>query len=97
MTNCKSKDIQWLSDILATISQVYRLQIICLLNTKWELCVCDIVDDVQVKQNLVSHHLNILKELWLLTTRREGKKIFYSLDKIIYKKLKEDFKKIFNI
>lgn len=97
MKKCENNKIQWFADILNSISQVNRLQIICLLNAKWELCVCDIIESIQLKQNLVSHHLNVLKDIWLLTTRREGKKIYYSLDKEVYKKLKEDFKNIFNI
>jgi ArsR family transcriptional regulator len=94
---CENIYIQWFADILNSISQVNRLQIICLLSAKWELCVCDIMDSIQLKQNLVSHHLHVLKTIWLLITRREGKKIYYSLDKEVYKKLKGDFKVIFNI
>lgn len=97
MRKCESISIEWFADILTTISQVNRLQIICLLNRSWELCVCDIVEAIQLKQNLVSHHLNVLKDVWLLTTRREGKKIYYSLEKETYKKLKKDFKDIFSI
>lgn len=97
MEKCENNDIQWFADILTTISQVNRLQIICLLNATWELCVCDIIESIQLKQNLVSHHLNVLKDLWLLITRREGKKIYYSLEQKKYKKLKKDFTAIFSI
>lgn len=95
--SCETKDMQWFANILSTISQVNRLQIICLLATKWELCVCDIIDAVQLKQNLVSHHLNVLKELWLLTTKREGKKIFYAIEKKVYQNITSSIKNIFSI
>lgn len=97
MKKCENKNIQWFADMLTTISQVNRLQIICLLNTTWELCVCDIIDSIQLKQNLVSHHLHVLKDIGLLGTRREGKKIYYSLEQETYKKLKKDFGSIFSI
>ena len=97
MKKCETNDIQWFAAMLSNIWQVNRLQIICLLSAKWELCVCDIIESIQLKQNLVSHHLNVLKDIWLLISRREGKRIYYSLEKETYKKLKKDFKNIFNI
>jgi DNA-binding transcriptional ArsR family regulator len=33
-----------------------------------------------LKQNLISHHLNLLKKIWLVTSRRDGKNIFYKLN-----------------
>lgn len=97
MTSCETKDMQWFADILATISQTNRLQIICLLATKWELCVCKISEALALKQNLISHHLNLLKNIWLLTTRREGKNIFYALEKKAYQNIKSSFKDIFSL
>lgn len=97
MKSCEIIDIDSFAHILSTISQVHRVQIICLLANQGELCVCDIIDVLHLKQNLVSHHLNILKELWLLINRREGKKIFYSLEKKVYQDLKSDIKNIFSI
>ncbi|MEI6671822.1 MAG: metalloregulator ArsR/SmtB family transcription factor [bacterium] len=63
MDSCEKININVFADMLSTISQAHRLQIICLLAKKKELCVCDIIDVLQIKQNLVSHHLNILKEI----------------------------------
>ena len=97
MKKCENNDMQEFAGILSTISQANRLQILCLLNKEWELCVCDIMDAIQIKQNLVSHHLTILKDIWLLTTRREGKKIFYALEKKAYQSFKSDMKDIFNM
>jgi len=75
----KKLNLQELSDSLTIISQPNRLQIICLLKNG-ELCVCKIIEALQLKQNLVSHHLNLLKNIWLITSRREGKNIFYKLN-----------------
>lgn len=97
MKNCKNIDREWFADILRVISQTHRLQILCLLNKEWELCVCKITEVLALKQNLVSHHLNLLKNTWLLTTRREWKKVFYALEKKEYQSFKSDIKSIFII
>ena len=44
-----------------------------------EKCVSDIVVETGASQSLISHQLKILKDFDLVATRREGKKIFYSL------------------
>ena len=44
-----------------------------------EKCVSEIVDDTGASQSLISHQLKVLKDFDLVTTRREGTKIFYSL------------------
>ena len=44
-----------------------------------EKCVGDIVVETGASQSLISHQLKILKDFDLVATRREGKKIFYSL------------------
>lgn len=93
----KDTEIQSVSDILNIVSQPNRLHILCLLNKKWELCVCEIMDELKLKQNLISHHLWLLKNIWLLTTRREWKNIFYAINEATYKQFKWNLKNIFNI
>ena len=44
-----------------------------------EKCVSEIVADVGASQSLISHQLKVLKDFDLVTTRREGTKIYYSL------------------
>ncbi len=56
-----------------------RQQIMRLLCCEW-ICVSDIVSQTGVSQPTVSHHLGILREAKLVDTRREGKRIFYSLN-----------------
>ena len=56
-----------------------RLKILCLLRDS-DLCVCDIAYILQMEQTAVSHQLKILRELYIVRSRREGKSIIYSLD-----------------
>ena len=44
------------------------------------LSVNEIVEKLDVSQPTVSHHLAILREAELVTTREEGKQTFYSLN-----------------
>jgi len=46
-----------------------------------ELCVSDIVDAFNMSQPTISHHLNILKQLKLITNRKEGKQVFYTINR----------------
>jgi ArsR family transcriptional regulator len=45
-----------------------------------ELCVSDIVDAFDISQPSISHHLGILKQLDLVTSRKEGKQVFYAVN-----------------
>jgi ArsR family transcriptional regulator len=60
------------------LSDETRLKIISLL-IKQDLCVCEIIDALNMTQSAVSHHLKILKNAELVEDRREGKWIFYQL------------------
>ena len=44
-----------------------------------ERCVCEIFPYVKRTQSTVSIHLNDLKKIGILKSRREGKKILYSI------------------
>jgi DNA-binding transcriptional ArsR family regulator len=48
---------------------------------KREMCVCEIMEELTLSQPAVSHHMKILKQAGLISDRREGKWIFYSLRK----------------
>ena len=45
-----------------------------------ETCVCELVDQLDVAQPLLSHHLKTLKEAGLVRARKRGRWMFYSLD-----------------
>lgn len=64
-----------------------------MLLSRQELCVCQIMAVLGVSQPLVSRNLSLLENAGLLTERRDGKMIFYSLSK----GMTESVKKILNI
>ena len=42
-------------------------------------CVCDVSAGVQVSQPTVSHHLRVLRDAGLLTSRREASWVYYAV------------------
>jgi ArsR family transcriptional regulator, lead/cadmium/zinc/bismuth-responsive transcriptional repressor len=56
-----------------------RLTLAAALADGDELCVCDLAWVVERAENLVSHHLRVLRSEGLVTSRREGKMVRYSL------------------
>ena len=46
---------------------------------KSEMCVCDLAEALNMTQSAISHQLRILKQSKLVTSRRDGKQVFYSL------------------
>lgn len=55
-----------------------RIKILCIL-LQSEMCVCDLAQTLNMTQSAISHQLRILKQMKLVTNRREGKTVFYSL------------------
>ena len=44
-----------------------------------EMCVCDIAELLGLTQSAISHQLRVLKNAKLVSFRREGKTVYYSL------------------
>jgi ArsR family transcriptional regulator, lead/cadmium/zinc/bismuth-responsive transcriptional repressor len=56
-----------------------RLTLAAALADGGELCVCDLAWVVERAENLVSHHLRLLRSEGLVTSRRDGKMVMYGL------------------
>ena len=65
--------------MLRAMAHPMRIAIIELLTATKRLSVTEIYEKINIEQASASHHLNILKTNGVLESRREGKKIFYSL------------------
>jgi len=61
------------------LSDPTRLTIAAVLDGGGELCVCDLSWILERAENLVSHHLRVLRSEGLVESRREGKMVIYSL------------------
>jgi len=66
-------------DIFKALSNDTRLKIVDLLK-KESLCACKIVEDVDLCQSTISHHMKILADSGIVNCRKEGKWHHYSLN-----------------
>lgn len=56
-----------------------RLLVVSLLKRRRELCACEIQAATGLSHATVSHHMAVLAEAGMITSRREGKWMYYSL------------------
>ncbi|MDX1766457.1 metalloregulator ArsR/SmtB family transcription factor [Arenibacter sp. NBRC 103722] len=70
-----------MSKILALAGSEVRLRILFLLNIEKELCPCDIADILKMSVPAVSQHIRKMKDAGIITSRREGQTLYYSLVK----------------
>jgi len=64
--------------LLKVLANPDRLLLLCRL-TEGESCVSELEESLDICQPTLSQQLGVLREEGLVTTRREGKHIFYSL------------------
>ena len=62
------------------LSTESRIKILLALS-EVELCVCDLSTTLNMEQSAISHQLSLLRRHRLVKPRREGKQVFYSLEK----------------
>jgi ArsR family transcriptional regulator len=55
-----------------------RVRIVAALRNG-ELCVCELVDALEISQSSLSSHLQICRQAGVVTTRKESRWIYYSL------------------
>jgi ArsR family transcriptional regulator len=67
-----------ISRLLRTIDQPFRLRILAILG-EGEACVCHLERLLGKRQAYISQHLMALRAAGLLSSRREGKYIYYRL------------------
>jgi DNA-binding transcriptional ArsR family regulator len=72
-------EYQSLAETFQALSDPSRAKIVYSL-LEQELCTCDIAAIVGVSESAVSQHLNVLRRLRLVRSRREGKIIYHTLD-----------------
>ena len=56
-----------------------RLRILEMLRTG-EKCACKLLDDLQITQSTLSHHMKILCDADIVQGRKDGKWVYYSVN-----------------
>lgn len=72
-------DLYDVAELFKVFGDSTRIRILYCLYEK-ERSVTDIAETLKMNQSAISHQLKILKNSKLITNRRDGKIIYYSLD-----------------
>jgi len=85
-----------LSQTFAALSDKNRQKILDTLK-KREMSVSEIATYLNITLPTLSHHLDILKRANLVSSRRDGQKIMYSLNLSVFEEVSEKLVKFFKI
>lgn len=76
--------------LFRALSDTNRLAIIDMIKTE-KKCACKILEELQITQPTLSHHMKILCDSGLVNSRREGKWMHYSINKELFEEVKQLF------
>ena len=71
-------ELEGMESFFEVLGDATRLRILHAL-LSGELCVCDLGETLSMSVSAVSHQLSVLKSSRLVSHRREGKVVYYSL------------------
>jgi ArsR family transcriptional regulator, lead/cadmium/zinc/bismuth-responsive transcriptional repressor len=69
---------QEMAEVFGVLADPNRLRLLSAL-AKQELCVCDLAALTKMTESAVCHQLRLLKVMRLVSYRREGRNVYYSL------------------
>lgn len=73
------RTVERLNRLFSALADPTRLRIINALMVTDELCVCDLAVIADLSVSAVSHQLRLLRDRDLVSARRDGRMVFYSL------------------
>ncbi len=65
-----------------------RLTILDMLSCG-EICACEILEGLDLTQPTISHHMKILQQVGLVKARKDGRWMYYSIDKEKLEEIKD--------
>lgn len=71
-------DTKRIAEIFKALSDENRVEILIMLS-KGEKCACKLLEELEVSQPTLSHHMKILCDSKLVNARKEGRWMHYSL------------------
>lgn len=67
-------------EVFRALADPIRLELLAQVAARGPLCSCHLQEDLPYSQSRISKHLGTLRRAGLVTTRREGTWIYYSVD-----------------
>ncbi|HMU11693.1 MAG TPA: metalloregulator ArsR/SmtB family transcription factor [Ferruginibacter sp.] len=78
---------------MAAVADPCRMSILQEISKKGTMRCCDVVDLTGLSQPTCSHHIKLLSQSELIECRKQGRNIFFTLNKANFKKLGEYFER----
>ena len=72
---------QKMTKLLSIAGSDVRLKILYLLNIENELCPCDLADILKMSVPAISQQIRKIKDAGIITSRRDGQTLYYSLNR----------------
>ena len=83
--------IRHASKLLKLLSEESKLRIMLLLAKKGPCAVSEISETLELNQPTASHHLSLLRNADMVTTKRDGKNIFYDINEPLWREMGKQF------
>ena len=74
-------DIEDAAQLFKALGDENRLRIVKHIALQGEVCACKLLDELSISQPTLSHHMKLLRDSGLVTARKEGRWMHYSLNK----------------
>lgn len=73
-------DIQETALFFKTLGDPNRLHILKLVAQQEDICACTLLDELDVSQPTLSHHMKLLRDCGLVHARKSGRWMHYTLN-----------------
>jgi ArsR family transcriptional regulator len=80
MVTATRKSLEKAARLFHALSDETRLELLDRLQNG-EQCVCELTDAIKAAQSRLSFHLKVLKDAGLILDRREGRWMYYSINR----------------
>lgn len=71
--------IDKMTQLLKALAHPTRLEILMFLKERESECVCKIYEELNLEQSNISQHLRLLKNSGVLTSKKDGQWVHYSV------------------
>ena len=87
-------DIEEAARAFKALGDENRLQIVKMIAKRDDVCACSLLDDLNMTQPTLSHHMKLLRDCGVVKARKEGRWMHYSLDSEVVEQLASFLKEL---
>lgn len=90
----KQVNYEEMSNIFKALADPNRVKIVDLLYKNGETCACELLEEFNITQPTLSHHLKVLADSEILKQRKEANWIHYKINDKKFDEIKDFFNHI---